>query len=234
MCFLRHNFFRARRTIQYLKVVNKVERMLMKRLSLILAFLVLGGCQPEALRVFTTDSDSSRAGCTTSDGLCEEDYRIFVSSSSSNSNLGGLAGADATCAALATAEGLTRNYIAILSTGAVDAIDRITGTGKVYMFVGASSYVQIKDSWANLWVDGPDVAVSYDETATVIGAPLSTHSGTTLAGVDNGSTCSDWGGTAGMTKYGAATAAGTTWIDSGVAGTMCVSAKRIYCISEDQ
>lgn len=53
--------------------------------------------------------------------------RAFVTSTSSNSKLGGLTSADATCRTLASSANLpgASKYVAFLSTGSVDAIDRL-------------------------------------------------------------------------------------------------------------
>jgi hypothetical protein len=66
---------------------------------------------------------------------------VFVTSTTSNGNLGGLAGADTRCNQLAQAAGLGGTWVAWLSTGAaggggVRAIDRVTSAGPWYLLDG--------------------------------------------------------------------------------------------------
>ena len=70
---------------------------------------------------------------------------FFVTSSNpKGGNLGGLAGADATCQALARAVGSTKSWRAYLSTSTVDAKSRI-GNGPWYNFKGERIATNVAD-----------------------------------------------------------------------------------------
>lgn len=63
--------------------------------------------------------------------------RVFVTSTGSTANLGGLAGADQRCNAAAAAAGLGGSWLAFLSVrNVVDARDRVQGTGPWYLVTG--------------------------------------------------------------------------------------------------
>jgi hypothetical protein len=73
--------------------------------------------------------------------------RVFVTSTTSSGDLGGLAGADATCQQLADGEGLGGTWIAWLSIAGVDAISRLVGNGP---FVRADNSATIAEDRAQL------------------------------------------------------------------------------------
>ena len=59
--------------------------------------------------------------------------RVFVTSTRSRGDLGGLAGADSTCNALASAAGLAGTWVAWLSAQGTSAIDRLSSDGPWYL-----------------------------------------------------------------------------------------------------
>ncbi|MBL4635024.1 MAG: DUF1554 domain-containing protein [Kofleriaceae bacterium] len=86
--------------------------------------------------------------------------KVFVSSSTSGGNLGGLAGADAQCQTLANEAGLGGTYVAWLSDADKDAVDRLTGEGPWVRVDGeqvAASKTDLVDIFSNLdngiWLD---------------------------------------------------------------------------------
>jgi hypothetical protein len=111
-------------------------------------------------------------------------------------NLGGLEGADAHCAALAEAAGVTgRTWAAYLSTSEVDARDRI-GSGP---WVNAEG-VEIAADVAALHGEGNNVTkeTALDETGAVVngrGDEPNRHdilTGSTAEGTKAPETCEDW------------------------------------------
>lgn len=127
-----------------------------------------------------------------------QDMSFFVTSvgSGDGGNLGGLEGADAHCAALAEAAGVTgRTWAAYLSTSTVDARDRI-GTGP---WVNAKG-VAIAESVAALHGDGNAIAkeTALDETGAVVngrGDEPNRHdilTGSLADGTKAPETCEDW------------------------------------------
>ncbi len=130
---------------------------------------------------------------TNCDGEIDDDFKyIFVTSSDHNGNLGGLAGADAICQALADAAGLpTATYKAWLSTSTVNANDpgRLTHSSIPY---ANTNFQIVAHDWADL-VDGSlDAPVYYDEMAHKMGSAVWT--GTSTAGLAEGYSnyCNDW------------------------------------------
>lgn len=124
---------------------------------------------------------------------------FFVTSTGSGEggNLGGLAGADAHCKALATAvDAGDRDWRAYLSTSTVNARDRI-GTGPWYNAKG----VKVADSVETLHGEGNALgkAVALDEAGNVVngrGDTPNRHDVLTGSGTDGRAigemTCKDW------------------------------------------
>lgn len=115
--------------------------------------------------------------------------RVFVTASSYSGDLGGLAGADALCADAAAGAELGGRWIAWLSDGQTDALDRIDGDGPWYRLDGRRAFnnaAQLRaQPLAPLSVDqfGEDV---YEDvwTGTDNGGR-----GVTFEGIDF---CADW------------------------------------------
>lgn len=123
---------------------------------------------------------------------------FFVTSANpgNGADLGGLAGADAWCAQLAEAAGVTdRVWAAYLSASGVDARDRI-GSGPWYNASGE----KIADDVASLHGDGNNItkATALDETGAVVngrGDQPNRHdilTGSNPDGTAAAETCEDW------------------------------------------
>ena len=94
--------------------------------------------------------------------------RVFVTSATTDGDLGGIAGADATCNGLASSAGLGGSWVAWLSTTTLDAVDRLTpGSGP---FVRAVDGTKIADDIADLTDGSLDVAIEDDENGTNVGS----------------------------------------------------------------
>ncbi|MCH8824424.1 MAG: FG-GAP repeat protein, partial [Planctomycetes bacterium] len=93
--------------------------------------------------------------------------RVFVTSTTTDADLGGIAGADATCNGLASTAGLGGSWVAWLSTTTLDAVDRLTpGSGP---FVRAVDGTKIANDIADLTDSSLDVAIEDDENGTDVG-----------------------------------------------------------------
>lgn len=73
--------------------------------------------------------------------------RVFVTSTTSNGDLGGLSGADSTCQHLADAVALGGTYKAWLSTTTISAASRLTHSTTPYVLINGT---KIASSWAGL------------------------------------------------------------------------------------
>lgn len=141
-----------------------------------------------------------KAGCTirmTKDTVVNAVFSpppniVFVTSTRSASNMGGLAGADAICAARATAGGLAGTYKAWLSTSTVNAKDRLgTASGWVRPD-GKPVFSQLKDLESNKVFYPPN----QDESGHVATGVQTVFTATEANGksVEGSfsSTCADW------------------------------------------
>jgi hypothetical protein len=88
---------------------------------------------------------------------------VFVASAKYNGNLGGLAGGDEKCQALADAANLAGTYLAWLGDGTDGPATRFVQSERPYRLVGGDV---IADNWADL-IDGTiAAAIDRDETGT--------------------------------------------------------------------
>lgn len=137
-------------------------------------------------------------GALSAGAASAQDMSFFVTSVNpgSGGDLGGLAGADAHCDALATAAGVTgRTWAAYLSTGDADARDRI-GSGPWANATG----VVIATDVANLHSDANNLTkeTALDETGAVVngrGDSPNRHdilTGSMPDGTRAAETCEDW------------------------------------------
>lgn len=116
--------------------------------------------------------------------------RVFVTSTTYSGNLGGVAGADAKCQLHADAAALGGTWKAWISSGSVNAIDRIADVGPWYL---VDRMTKVFNNKANLQTT-PEFAIWADETG---GAPSwsgmsSPWSGSDEAGRDSGWDCNGW------------------------------------------
>jgi hypothetical protein len=137
-------------------------------------------------------------GALSAGAAAAQEASFFITSQNpgSGGDLGGLAGADAHCDALATAAGVTgRTWAAYLSTSEVDARDRI-GSGP---WVNAGG-VEIATDVANLHSDANNLTkeTALDETGAVVNGRGDTPNrhdiltGSLPDGTKAVETCEDW------------------------------------------
>jgi len=113
--------------------------------------------------------------------------RVFISSTTSNGNLGGLAGADATCQSLAEDAGLGGTWIAWLSSSSVHASSRMTDA--VYVELDGTI---IANSLADLTDCSIDANITLNESGATV-FPAIIFTGTDCDGTNEPVyLCSDW------------------------------------------
>jgi len=142
--------------------------------------------------------------------------RVFFTSETDyyTGNLGGLAGADAKCTALAAGAGLGGTWKAWVSTSTVNAIDHIDDVGAFYLVDRQTLVFPSKASLTGT----PLAPIDLDQHGNGVGFAYGAWTGTTVGGVYSGQACSDWTDDGSMSQAGRATVArpatvppDTTW-----------------------
>jgi hypothetical protein len=173
--------------------------------------------------------------------------RVFVTSQLYTGDLGGLAGADAKCQALADAASLGGTYKAWLSSSTVDARDRLTHFGKPYVLVDGSVVASDWDEFASLHHQRPIDLTETGEAAPIvpaIGVPL-VYTGSSWDGTlytwpyyyggthvgDFHDTCDDWLSTTALGTAGQAhLAAWGSWTSG--SAPPCWRVASLYCLEQ--
>jgi hypothetical protein len=170
---------------------------------------------------------------------------IFISSVQYTGNLGGLAGADATCHSLATAAGLAGTYMAWLSTDTVTASSRLSHSTVPYVLSDGKTVVA--NNWAGLTSGTLLHTISLTEkqtapptsTTCAANAPIA-YTDTAPSGMEAqaGFNCNNWTGTAAGSGviWGRADQTGALWTDfcEGWGTDFCGTGwtASIYCIQQ--
>jgi hypothetical protein len=159
---------------------------------------IVGGARAAALSVAMVLSGCGSGGRPPSGGGNPSDMapaadmavaphkRVFVTSATSNGNLGGLAGADAVCLSAATAASLGGMFVAWASAGGMPAIDRITGNGPW----GTSAGIVFSNK-ANL-ATMPLIPLAEDENGKPVSAGAGVWTGTASGGMPDDNDCLGW------------------------------------------
>jgi len=160
--------------------------------------------------------------CNTGTDKC-----LFVTSTSSTGNLGGLAGADATCAAHATASGLLGTFKAWLSTTTTTANSRVTANAMPYVLLDDTS---VAATYTALTGGTLAAAINLTERGTAAGA--STWTNTAPDGTSLASDCSAWADGTNTSTGVQGSTSGTTapWTSNGTA--TCDLMKALYCVEQ--
>jgi hypothetical protein len=166
---------------------------------------------------------------------------VFVSSTLFDGNLGGLAGADAKCQALATAASLSGAYKAWLSDTTSSAASRLTHATTPYVLV--DSTVVAKD-WSGLTSGNLLHAIDLTETGQTPSKgtygcssdpSVWSHTDTNGTIVTSAGDCSDWSSTSATTTH-AGSSIYTSWAWTNacqLGGTgVCAKTAAIYCIQQ--
>lgn len=153
----------------------------------------------------------------------------FVTSSTHDGALGGLAGADAICATRASAAGLPGTYVAWLSTASVDAVGRLGSARGFIRPDGAPFADQPADIAANQIFN----ALHVDETGADVGS-VSVWTGTLKNGTNDSNTCTGWTVDSGASgRIGSSQGGPAIWTES-VSSPSCVQSNRLYCFGIDK
>lgn len=153
--------------------------------------------------------------------------RVFVSSVSYDSDLGGLAGADAKCNQLAAAAGLQGSFLAWLSDGVSDPDSRFLKSVVPYVRVDDE---QVADDWADLTDGTIDTTLRISETGSDVADTVFTNVAADGTTKDPTNHCNGW--TAGGTtaRLGRSIFTGSTWTD--YQSTACGTSHRIFCFEQ--
>jgi hypothetical protein len=165
---------------------------------------------------------------------------VFVTSQTFGSNLGGLAGADAKCAAAAIQGGLPGTFKAWLSDGTATADSRMNHSTKRYVLpdgtVVAEDYASLLGATLRHAINlteklgPPPDTTGFNCNMPAPGVWTATAPDGTLAS----DTCSNWGPNDGgdTTAFGDPSATDTTWTDLCSAGGGCSATASLYCIQQ--
>lgn len=157
---------------------------------------------------------------------------VFVTSSRHTGALSGLDGADAICAARASAAGLAGEYRAWLSTAATDAADRLTHADEPYV---RSDGVPVADDWADLTDGTLSAPIAADEFGQAVIDDVWTGTGAD-GRYDGSGDCDGFSRgepEAGGFLYalcGSANADTAAWTSNSVPS--CTTQLRLYCLQQ--
>lgn len=172
------------------------------------------------------------AGCVYDTSGCTTWKRVFVTSTRYTGALGGLSGADATCQARAdgaSGGALGGTWVAWLSTGTVNAKDRITDAP--YRLVDGVTIVTA--SKTDL-LDGSLLhAIDLDENGAVVTSNTIVHTGTLADGTAHNRNCNGWtDGNVASTWAGRSQATDAGWTSSPDWTGACNNQFRLYCFQQ--
>ena len=155
------------------------------------------------------------------------EWRIFRTDTNQNANLGGIAGADAICAAQALAAGLDGEFNAWLSTIASPVADRVTQASGPYVLVDGT---RVADDWDDL-VDGTILApINLDANGMFRSGEIWTGTLATGASYATSDCGAFTNGSSGTALCGASNATDATWTEN--ITPACSTALGLYCIEQ--
>lgn len=153
-------------------------------------------------------------------------HRIFVTSTTTTGNLGGLTGGDAYCQNLADTAAIGGTWKAMLSSSTVNVLDRISITGPIY---DINDDLLAADS-ADLWDGSIAVPIKYAEDGSDVGTQ-NVFTGSKTDGTKEttyNSFCGDWTNTTWYVFYGRTTDVNGYWTYYN--GKACTDSLHLYCI----
>jgi hypothetical protein len=184
----------------------------------------------------TSTPTTTPAGPTPSPTVPPDFNRVFVTSTLQSGNLGGLAGADAICAARAAAAGLPGTYVAWLSTPSENAASRL-GNARGFVridgqpFANTISDIISQRIFNPLRIDegGADVTGGQSPSADTV----TVWTGTSTDGLAAAATCNNWisASSADDGFTGRAAGGSASWTARSNGG--CDIARRLYCFQTD-
>lgn len=165
---------------------------------------------------------------------------IFITSTSYNGNLGGVAGADAKCATQATAQSLTGTYKAwiAITTGTDDPATTFVHSAVPYKMVDGTT---IANKWAGLTSASLTSAITLDETGAASGGAatrwtnVASNGTASSSGSGTSTNCTGWTVSTGSKsgRYGSPGSVTATWTDNGATNQACNTAtSRLICVQQ--
>jgi hypothetical protein len=158
-------------------------------------------------------------------GITEKNI-AFLTSTRTPGNMGGLSGADAICAARATAAGLPGSYVAWLSTGSVNAISRLAGS-RGWIRVDGQAFADTTTALGGSQFFYP---LRVDELGAVLPVSdfiTSVLTGTMGDGTAQADRCGDWALSGGTAAMGAPNSGATSWTYAVTSN--CDFPRPLYC-----
>jgi hypothetical protein len=151
--------------------------------------------------------------------------RVFVTSSTTAGNFGGVTQADAICKSLAERANVPGRFVAWLSTDDLNAAARITGTGPWFRMDGRLVF----PSKLAITADGPSAEIDRDERNNRQVAAL-VWTGTQASGVASPATCVNYTNARATGQTGRTNQTDREWTQSGP--TFCTQAQHLYCFEQ--
>lgn len=177
--------------------------------------------------VCASDPDCASAYCEV--GTCaSRDRLVFLSSAAWTGNLGGLAGADAKCQALADAAQKRGTYKAFLSSIASSAAARLGRGAARYVLVDGTVVATDAASFFSVFHLAP---IDLTETGARVNARVFTASRGTGDYPAESPTCSDWTGDIGQPRNGSSNVADDGWADNELPA-FCSDSLHLYCVQQ--
>lgn len=154
------------------------------------------------------------------------DRVVFVTSTSTDGNRSGLAGADSFCQARATAAGLSGTFRAWLSTSVTAAASRLTHSPGRYV---RTDGVVVANHWTDLTSGTLRAPISKDESGNNAGT-LPVWTATNPNGTFVGPDCQGWTGTSDLGVTGTSSATSAQWTVT--QRTFCANQGVLYCFEQ--
>jgi hypothetical protein len=153
--------------------------------------------------------------------------RVFTTSTAQNGNLGGIAGANAICAARASAASLSGTYRAWIGDGTGDPSANFTKTSSYVLVDGATL---VSPTYADLTDGNLDHAIDQDEFGNTITTNKFTWTNVSISGTAGGNHCGSWTATTGSGGVGSLVTA-TNWTSTSTVAA-CNTNRRLYCFEQ--
>lgn len=195
--------------------------------------MMLAGCgrihfEPGGAGPGGVDGDGGTQGDgrdPTIDGANDRPNVVFMTSTTYPGTLGGLAGADAECAAAASRGGLPGTFVAFLSTAGVHAFDRLAGSRGWVRTDG----VPVTDTVESFRGGAMFHPIDRDESNQLVAAGAVVWSGTVTSGASD-ETCTDWTSSSGYAVHGVLGGAMPEMFSGAFTyGSTCAGPKALYC-----
>lgn len=186
-----------------------------------------GGCASDMSCTLTLDADTTViAHFEVAPNL------VFVTSTLHTGDFGGVAGADAICAARATAAGLSGTYRAWISGGGTAALARLQGA-RGWVRVDGAPVIDRPEDFAQGRLLNP---IRIDELGNDVAGTntLQVFTGSNADGTESTSTCNNWSTASGsvLGAFGMADYGGDPAVNRG--SVNCSASHRLYCFGTDR